>query len=218
MTHTMKTVVGCALAALVALTSAQAGTFKTITIDDDYSDWAGVPVLDSDPLDNPNGPDVADVQLANDDDFLYMRVTYHTSLAVSTFIALDTDDNAATGYDIFGLGLIGSEAAWQNDFPFTQSTGVFNNGFGMSGDFFGSGAALIAPFGDYMQHELAISLDITFNETGNPVFDDDSFTILLWSDGGDNGEATAPISYRLAVPEPSSVLLIGLALLGLRRR
>ena len=119
--------------ALVTLTAAacflcagaMAGTFKTITIDDDYSDWVGVPVLDSDPADNPGSVDIADTQMANDNDYLYIRNTFHGGLSLPTYIALDVDQNTATGYDIFGLGLVGSEAGWQNDFPFTQSAGVF---------------------------------------------------------------------------------------------
>lgn len=198
---------------------ALAGTFKTITIDDDYSDWADVPVLDSDPADNPGGVDIADIQIANDSDYLYIRYTHHTTAALSTFLALDVDSDPLTGYDIFGLGLAGSEVGWQNDFPFTQDSVNFNNGQGMSGEYFGSGAALIAPYGDFMNHELAISLDITFNEDGSPVFADDTFTILLWTDSF-AGDVSAPVTYTLAVPEPSTMVLgmAGLGALVLRRR
>ncbi|MEQ9453453.1 MAG: PEP-CTERM sorting domain-containing protein [Phycisphaeraceae bacterium] len=198
---------------------AMAGTFKTITIDGDYSDWADVPVLDSDAADNVGSVDIADIQIANDNDFLYIRYTHHTAQSLGTFIALDVDSNVGTGFDVFGLGLIGSEAGWQNDFPFTQGTANFNNGFGMSGDFFGSGAALLDDFSDGSSSELAISLDITFNEDGSPVFADDTFTILLWTDLL-NGDVNAPVTYTLAVPEPASaaMALVGLAAVAGRRR
>ncbi len=142
-----------------------------------------------------------------------------TASRSAPFIALDVDENTATGFDIFGLGLIGSEAGWQNDFPFTQSTGNFNDGNGMSGDFFGSGAALLAPFADAPSRELAISLDIIFNADGSPVFPDDTIKLLLWTDQG-AGDVTAPISYTLAVPEPAGLALglVGWVLCLFRRR
>ncbi|MEZ6192253.1 MAG: hypothetical protein R3C45_13320 [Phycisphaerales bacterium] len=90
------------VAALTAAGTAQAGHFATITIDDDYSDWAGVPVVDTDPADNLGGVDFFEVQIANDDDYLYIRNTYHTAKALSTFLAIDIDENVATGYDIRG--------------------------------------------------------------------------------------------------------------------
>jgi hypothetical protein len=125
--------------------------------------------------------------------------------------------------------LIGSEAGWQNDFPFTQSTGVFNDGVGMSGEFFGSGAALLSPFGNAGSRELAISLDIVRNAGGGPIFPDDTITLLVWTDlgvgpdgtfEGFNGDVSAVIHYRLAVPEPGVVMLGGIALacLGTARR
>ena len=95
---------------------------------------------------------------------------------MQTYIALDIDSNPATGYDIFGLGLIGSEAGWQNDFAFRQSTGVFNSG-GLSGDYFGGGHALLSPFADAATNrELAISLDALFAADNSPVFPDDTFS------------------------------------------
>ena len=199
--------------------SAQAGTFLTATIDGAFTEWAGVPVLDSDGGDNAGSVDIGNVQIANDDDYLYITVTYPNTLSNSTFISVDFDSDTATGFDVFGLGLIGSEASWQNDFPFTQTSGAFNNGLGMSGDFFSSGAALISSTSDVTQKEWAISLEITFNATGGKVFDDDDFDILIWTDAG-AGDVSAPISYTLAssVPEPSGVALLALASLGFLRR
>ncbi len=74
----------------------------------------------------------------------------------------------------------------------------------MSGEFFGSGAALLAPFANAPSRELAISLDIVFNADSSPVFPDDSLHLLFWTDLG-NGDVSAPISYTLAVPEPTSL-------------
>lgn len=215
----MKTKMHLPALALLLSGSASAGTFLTATIDGDFSEWAGIAVSDSDAADNPGSVDIADIKVANDSDYLYIYYSHHTASALSTFLALDVDSNAATGFDIFGLGLVGAEAQWQNDFPFTSAAGVFNNGLGMSGDYFGSGAALIAPFGDATQHELAISLDILFNETSAPVFADGDFRILIWTDAG-SGDVSRAIDYTLAVPEPSALLLgfAGLPLFLRRRR
>jgi hypothetical protein len=196
-----------------------AGTFATITIDDDYSDWTGVPVLDSDGGDNAGGPDIGDTQIANDNDNLYIRNTFPNNDAMQMYIALDIDSNTATGYDVFGAGLIGSEAGWQNDFAFAQATGVFNSG-ALSGDYFGGGHALLAPFADATaSRELAISLDALFAADNSPVFPDGSFTLLFWTDNG--FDVSAPITYTLAVvPECSTFVLTSLAAIAVvwRRR
>jgi hypothetical protein len=208
------------LMAALAACPAFAGTFKTITIDNAYGDWVGVPVLNSDGGDNTGGPDIGDTQIANDADNLYIRNTFPNNDSMQLYIALDIDSNTATGYDIFGAGLVGSEAAWQNDFAFAQATGVFNSG-GLSGDYFGGGHALLAPFADATtERELAISLDALFAADSSPVFPDDTFTLLFWTDNG--FDVSAPITYTLAViPEPAAAILatgaIALAI-GVRRR
>jgi hypothetical protein len=214
----------CCLAAATLLAAADcaltaAGTYRTITIDNVYADWAGVPVLDSDGGDNTGGPDIGDTQIANDADNLYIRNTFPNNDSLQTYIALDIDGNTATGYDIFGLGLIGSEAGWQNDFAFAQATGVFNSG-GLGGDYFGGGHALLSPFADATtDRELAISLDAVFATGGAPVFPDDTFTILFWTDNGAQGDVSRPIAYTLAaVPEPATMALAAAAALSFAAR
>lgn len=205
-------------AAMLVFAGTAFANFTTITIDGDFSDWASVPVLDSDPADNVGSVDLADIQIANDNVNLYIRATYHGALAQSTFIALDIDQNTATGFDIFSLGLIGSEAGWQNDFAFAQDTGVYNSGT-LSGDNFGGGHALMSPFGDSSSREWSISLGATIT-AGGAVFPDDAFDILIWTDVG-AGDVSAPISYTLAViPEPATAGLLLLGALGMiaRRR
>lgn len=188
----------CASFAVFFDTTSVDPRFRTITIDNAYGDWAGVPVAASDPLDNAGAVDLADVQIANDLDFLYVRNTYHSASSLNTFLSIDVDENPATGFDVAGLGLVGAEASWQNDFPFTSSTGVFNDGNGMSGEFFGSGAALLQPFANATSRELAISLDIVRNVDGSPVFPDDTIRLLFWTDSG-AGDVVL-VTYTLATP------------------
>lgn len=214
-------------AAILVAAPALAGTYKTITIDDLYGDWTGVPVVDSDAGDNFSGPDIGDTQIANDNQYLYIRNTFSNSLILSTYIAVDADQNPATGFDLFGLGILGSESGWQNDFGFSQATGVFNSGPLLGADFFGAGHALLAPFGNFPQRELAISLT-NANNGGAATFPGSSIRLLIYSDTGTgadglpagfpgdsglNGDISAVIDYTLAVPEPASacLLIVGVA-------
>ena len=209
-----------------------------ISIDGIYADWAGVPVVDSDGGDNADGPDIGDTQIANDNETLYIRTTFPNSLILSTYISIDVDHDATTGFDILGLGLFGSEAAWQNDFGFSQAAGVFNSGPLGGGQYFGAGHALLAPFGNFADRELAISLS-NLNNGGLPTFPDDTIRLMIWTDSGTgadgvpagfpgdsgvNGDWTL-IEYTLAgptaVPEPTSLVLLATGGLGcwlLRRK
>jgi hypothetical protein len=227
---------GSALTACLILTSTSlhAGNYAKITIDDLYDDWAGIPVVDSDAGDNSGGPDIGDTQIANDGKNLYIRNTFPNSLTLTTYIAIDTDLNASTGYDIFGLGIIGTEAGWANDFGFSQSTGNWNNGLPLGGEYFGGGHALLSFWGNTSQRELAISLANT-NNGGLPTFPGDTVRLIIFTDSGAgadglpagfpgdsgiNGDITAVIDYTLAVPEPHSLFLLTMAGFGLlvRRR
>jgi hypothetical protein len=222
---------GSAIAACLTLASASlhAGYFANITIDDAYADWAGVPVVDSDAGDNSGGPDIGDTQIANNGQYLFIRNTFPNSLQLSTYIAIDVDQNAATGFDVFGQGLVGSEAGWQNDFGFSQATGVFNSGPLIGADFFGGGHALLAPFGNFGSRELAISL-ATQHNGGLPIFPGSTIRLLLYTDSGAgadglpggfpgdsgiNGDISAVIDYTLAVPEPHSLVMLLTAGIGL---
>jgi hypothetical protein len=226
-----KFLTGLAIAFCLTLqcTEAEAGFFATITIDDLYADWAGVPVVDSDGGDNSGGPDIGDTQIANDGQNLYIRNTFPNSLILSTYIAIDVDQNAATGFDILDLGIFGSEAGWQNDFGFSQATGVFNSG-ALAGQYFGGGHALLAPFGNFATRELAISL-ANLNNGGLPTFPDATIRLMIWTDSGTgadglpvgfpgdagvNGDWTV-IDYTLAgraVPEPAGLVLLATAGIG----
>ena len=171
---------GLAIASCLILecTDPQAGYFTTITIDDLYADWSGVPVVDSDAGDNFGGPDIGDTQIANDGQYLYIRNTFPNNLTLSTYIAIDVDQNPATGFDILGLGIVGSEAGWQNDFGFSQATGLFNSGPLIGADFFGAGHACWRP--------LATSPIVnwrfpspTLNNGGLPTFPGSTIRLLI---------------------------------------
>jgi hypothetical protein len=191
-------IVACAACAAPAV----AGTYKAITVDGDFTDWAGVPIVITDDAADASPIDVATVQIANDASNLYVRINYATPVnpnaGPSIFLAFDTDSNPATGYDIRGAGILGSEAGFQNDFPFDQRAG-FNSGTVSAG-------AGISPYNTLTSsQEYSIARNITYGADGTSVFGN-SFRVLVYSDGSASNEITPVGSYTFAlVPEPVSL-------------
>lgn len=176
----------------------------------EFDDWAGIPVAYSDPIDNAGSfegetfIDIADIKIANDNDFLYIRASFHTDQSAGTLLGFDVDQSATTGWNILDNGLIGSDFGYINDFPFQQSTVNFNDSVSLTGGPLGNGGALIFPFFDIdgTEKEWAISLDTMLGydfEGGseltairNPTFD-----FLIYSDEGLT-DSTERITYTLA--------------------
>ena len=80
---------------------AHAGTFKRISIDGTFGDWAGVPVAYNDASETTAGADFRQVYVANDDQYLYIRFTLYAPDSPFTSrnnIFIDSDDNAGTGF------------------------------------------------------------------------------------------------------------------------
>lgn len=207
-----------ALSALLGLTSsnALAGTYANISIDGSFSDWASVPVLVSDPSDS-TAVDIGDVQIANDDTNVYLRISYHGEVNPNTpasmYLAFDTDKNLASGYDIYGIGAVGSDVGFQNDFPFAQASGNFNIGVSLS-----SGAS-IAPYNVLLtSQEYSIPRNLQILPSGPTVFGGD-FNLMLWTDRGPIDVTSAMYYSFAAVPEPASLSLLGVvAAMAIRRR
>jgi hypothetical protein len=218
---------GAVLALVLFAGSAQSGTFANISIDDVYTDWAGVPELVVDADDTSTGPDIATVQVANDNTYLYIRLHYHAADSFPTYLAIDNDSNAATGFNIFGLGIVGSEAGYADDFDFDQRAG-FNVGTlkdPVRPTEPESGSAALSSFAESTDREMAIRLDTTFDPFVGPgdVFPTDTFRLLLYSLDSSFGQAdiTDPVQYTLAVPEPASMLFVlfgGVAAVSFPRR
>jgi hypothetical protein len=201
----MKRLILSALVSALMGGSAAQAYYTNVVVDGAYTDWAAVPVVAMDISgDGGGGPDLAVLQVANDETNLYLRVQYHTAInpnaGPSVMLALDNDGNTGTGFDVFGLGLIGSEAGWQNDFPFQQTNGVFNSG-SISG-----GAAAIAPYNSVTtEQEYAIRLDALFDSDGSPVFPNEAFSLLVYTDPTAANEGMGPVAYTLShrVEEPA---------------
>ncbi len=166
-----------------------AGTFKNINIDGSFGDWAGVPVLGSDPQDNASGVDYADIAVANDDNYLYIRFTLYAAADPFTFmqnIFIDADNTPGTGYGANGLG---SEMLIQSGAGYQEKNGAFNEG-----TINGLGWAA-APAGPGTQFEVRISRSAKYGDS-TPVFSGDTIALLLEADSSPNEWAPpSPIVY-----------------------
>ena len=165
---------------------ATAGTFKNISVDGLFGDWAGVPLLATDPMDNPTGVDYKDIYVANDDNYLYIRFTLHVAADAFTFrqnIFIDADNNVATGYGAGGY--VGSELLIQQGAGYQEKNGGFNEG-GING--LGWSAA---PAGAGTQFEVRISRTATYASGGAPVFTGGTVALVLESDATPNEWAPA---------------------------
>ena len=82
-----------------------AGTFKHITIDGSFDDWSGVPLAYTQAQDVTGVVAYQNVYVANDDNYLYLRLSLHDSANPFTSqenIFVDADDRVATRFDAHG--------------------------------------------------------------------------------------------------------------------
>jgi Big-like domain-containing protein/immunoglobulin I-set domain protein len=210
-TYLAAILVGC----LSAFTSgAFAGTYKHITIDGSFGDWAGVPLAYTQAQDVNNVVAYKDIYIANDEDYLYVRFTiYGSPTNAFTFLQncfLDTDNNTGTGYSAHGTG---SEMLIQAGAGYQEKNGGFNEGAINNLDWAAS------PMGDGTEFEFRVSRHATFANDSTPVFANDSITLTLESEtsGFVPTEWYPPtgggVAYTFELPPP--VLTTNLTLVGL---
>lgn len=142
---------------LVAPSQASAGTFKHITIDGSFADWAGVPVAATDDEgDATAGFDLREIYAANDENYLYLLVRIYPSSTVTDYskvhhqFFIDGDNDPNTGRRDLGLG---AEMAVEDGWGFSQRYGSWNDG-----DVVGLDSA-VAPTGPLplLQYEIRLS-------------------------------------------------------------
>jgi hypothetical protein len=179
---------GCAFTLSVCAQTSVPSTFKQITIDGSFSDWAGVPLAYT-AADGPtNAIQYEDVYIANDANNLYIRFTLYAPRSdafANSFdnVFIDADNNPATGFTVAGIG---SEMLiqWGGGYQETNGSGGFN-----VGNINGLGWA-IAGSADYTDFEASISLGATDATGGSPVFSGLGSTIAILLEG-DNTSYTS---------------------------
>lgn len=173
-------------------------TYRVVSIDGSFVDWDGVPVLSNDPVDASAPVDFADVQVANDANYLYVRFTLHA--AASPFIDweshlfLDTDNNPATGMPVNGAN-IGSEVMIESGSAYDQRGGGFNEG-GVNGI-----AWSLSPAGPGTAFELRLSRNATFANGGGPIFSGNTIRLALQDNRGDTS-AGILLDFAASPPPP----------------
>ncbi len=194
----------CAWGATGQAQTSVPSTFKHITIDGSFNDWAGVPVAYTAPMGPANAIQYENVYIANDQNYLYVRFTLYSPRAnafANSYdnIFIDADDNAGTGDKVGGIG---SEMLIQWGGGYQEKNGGFNEGainnLGWN----------IAGSADSQDFEVAISLGATYASDSSPVFANSTIALLL---EGDNtsyintafAPSTGGFVYTLApVPAP----------------
>lgn len=200
---------GLALASTAPLA---AGTFKHITIDGSFADWAGVPPAYEDASEPGNWADFKSVYVANDEDFVYVRFTLHAPFdgftGHSNFY-FDTDANAGTGH----FAVVGSELLIEGGGGFQQKNGGFNEG-GVTGLEWAG-----APSGVGTDFEFRVSRHAKFESDQTPVFPQDAIALALeatdpnWSRADTIPDADG-VMYECAPPPPplaANKLLVSLS-------
>ena len=206
----------------------RASTYKHITIDGSFTDWAGVPVAYQNPSyhDNPGYTDnptafagVTDFQtlyVAHDENYLYVHFTLYSPADPFTShnnVFVDTDNDATTGFAAVG-GLLGSEMLIQTGTGYQEKGGAFNDGFGINNLGWAS-----APSGPGMEFEFRISRQATFSSDSTPVFGSDTIAFILEAENAQYAtEDKLPVDqatvYTFTTPPPPNLSDTPLITLG----
>jgi len=178
-------------------------SYREIAVDGSFTDWNGAPVLDADPAD-ATPVDFANVQVANDANYLYIRFTLHADASpfsdFNTHLFLDTDNNPATGLPVSGAA-IGSEVMIETGTAYDQRGGGFNEG-GVNGV-----AWSISPAWPATAFELRVSRSATFVNGGAPVFGGNTIRLALQDNRGDT-TAGILVDFATSPPPPSNYAAI----------
>ncbi|MBU0678573.1 MAG: hypothetical protein KJ626_10695, partial [Verrucomicrobia bacterium] len=147
----------------------------------------------------------ATLQVANDDDFIYIHYPLHelanpNGIGSGTYLTIDEDTNTTTGFDIFGLGIVGSEASWQNDTPFEQATGVWNTGGGLTN----AAYSALPYFADTTNVEISIPRIAAHATNGLAIFPDNggSVSVFVWTDEGFDDIFGGTYRFSMLVTQP----------------
>jgi hypothetical protein len=193
----------CALGCSAAFAQTNVpGTFKHITIDGSFGDWAGVPLAYTSTNQPANAIQYQNVYIANDQTNLYIRFTLYTPRAAfqNSYdnIFIDGDNNVSTGLPVGGIGssmLIQQGSGYQEKNGGFNEGGVNNLGWNIAG----------SP--DSTDYEIAISLGATFASDSSLVFVSNTIAILLEGDDTSYANAefvppTGGLVYTLATQPP----------------
>jgi hypothetical protein len=141
---------------------------RDIAIDGSFDDWTGLPPVytTSAPSGLTDAADFKAIYMYNDANNYYFYVQLWTDLDPSyghfpayVNMFFDTDDNAGTGYSVFG-----SEMLIQSGFGYQEKNGGFNEG-GITGLNF-----ICLPAAPGTNFEFSISKAATFASDSTPVF------------------------------------------------
>jgi hypothetical protein len=171
-------------------------TYKKITVDGSFSDWAGVPwAYQGTPDGNP--VNYLQVQFANDTNYLYGHVVLASPYALFSdyysHLFFDTDLNTVTGYPVTGA-LFGSEMMIESGSGYDQRNGSFN-----AGAVSNLGWA-VAPTASTTEFEFQVSLAARYPDNSK-VFGGNTLRVLLQDNRGPETAVETGIEYQIAPPQ-----------------
>ena len=214
--------IGAALAACSYVAPAGAATVVTGTYVTDPSQVTGTkPVGNSS---STAASDAISLQVANDSTNLYFYVTFNSAVDPAFYFAFDSDNNPATGYDIFGAGTIGSNLGIEYGTAYTQTATAFNTTPTDFGSGSGSVSTNIGVATTTNTEMLTVPLNTTQSDSGDAggftgADFPSTFTLELYQD---SGNVIGPVVYTLGspavTPEPASLSLLALSAVPLLRR
>lgn len=173
----------CAHNPAVTVCSQWQGTARAMTIDGLFDDWDTVQLIYRDPQGDVGAEqiDLVDLRAANDDRYLYLRIDVASEITLNSdnnlTIALDTDNNAQTGYYTFSMGA-------ELVFILGQRSGWYNGPSGTSEISFADIGLVAAPAVTSRRFELAI-LRAALPDGVNPLFTGNTVRLAVYEDPGD---------------------------------
>lgn len=207
---------------------ALAGVFATMDLSQgnaNLSQWDGIANAYLNNTNSGNPIAINYVQMANDSNYLYLRIHFFASVNPNDgsaasgqvlYTALDNDSNASTGFNVYGIGTVGSEVGWDNfGNAFQQAAGNFNTGATLTN----ASQGVTAYWSSTQDQQIRIALNATIDTTGTPlVFANNSFSIAFYgNDTADPYSApydfTGPIAYMI-IPEPQVGGLLAACAIG----